>query len=61
MLAIAQVGVILAVTWLKARQILHIYLNLRTSTAGWRALFGTFVLVILVIVFGAHLILSLAA
>lgn len=57
-LAGTQVAVILALTALKARQILAIYLNLRASTAGWRVLFGAFVLAILGVVLGGHLLVG---
>lgn len=57
-LAGTQVALILALTAVKARQILAVYLNLRTSTAGWRMLFGAFVLAILGVVLGGHLLVG---
>lgn len=57
-LAGTQVALILALTALKARQILSVYLNLRTSSAGWRALFASFVLAILGIVLGGHVLVG---
>lgn len=52
------VALILAVTWVKARQILAVYLNLRASTAGWRGFFAALVLVILAVILGGHLLLA---
>ncbi|MFA7429706.1 MAG: cytochrome C oxidase subunit IV family protein [Rhodospirillaceae bacterium] len=43
-------AIILAVTIFKARQILHVYLNLRASTTGWRTLFTALIVLILGIV-----------
>ncbi|WP_404385495.1 cytochrome C oxidase subunit IV family protein [Caenispirillum salinarum] len=57
-LAGTQVALILALTAVKARQILHVYLNLRTSTGGWRVLFTAFVLAILGVVLGGHLLVG---
>lgn len=54
------VAFILAVTWVKARQILAIYLNLRAAPAGWRGFFGGLVLVILGLILGGHLLVGLA-
>lgn len=45
--------VILAVTLIKARQILDIYLNLRAATTGWRVAFTALILLILGIVLAA--------
>lgn len=57
-LAGTQVALILALTALKARQIMHVYLNLRASTGGWRVLFTAFVLAILGVVLGGHLLVG---
>jgi len=37
---------VLALTIIKSRQILSVYLNLRASTSGWRTFFLAFILVI---------------
>ncbi|MCW8861795.1 MAG: cytochrome C oxidase subunit IV family protein [Rhodospirillales bacterium] len=39
-------ALVLAATALKAQQILYVYLNLRQSTAGWRAFFIAFLIVV---------------
>jgi heme/copper-type cytochrome/quinol oxidase subunit 4 len=57
-LAGSQVALILALTAVKARQILHVYLNLRASTGGWRVLFAAFVLAILGVVLGGHVLVG---
>jgi hypothetical protein len=46
-LAWLPLGILAATTVLKAREILSVFLNLRTSTPGWRGLFLTFVGLIL--------------
>lgn len=46
-------AIILAIAFVKARQILDIYLNLKAATAGWRALFTALVVLILAIVLAA--------
>ncbi len=45
-LGLSWVGLVLAVTVIKARQILYVYLNLRQSTGGWRAFFMAFLLAV---------------
>lgn len=54
------VAFILAVTWIKAHQILAVYLNLRAAPAGWRGFLGGLVLAILGLIMGGHLLVSLA-
>ncbi|MGC2856544.1 cytochrome C oxidase subunit IV family protein [Novispirillum sp. DQ9] len=46
-------ALILAMTLVKARQILDIYLNLKAASVGWRALFTALVVAILGIVLAA--------
>ncbi len=53
-----QVTVILVLTAVKARQILSVFLNLRRSTAGWRALFAAFVIAILAVILGGHMVIG---
>lgn len=50
---------VLAVTWVKARKILAVYLNLSTAPAGWRGFLGGLVMLILGLVLGGHLLVAL--
>lgn len=54
------VAFVLAVTWVKARQILAVYLNLSAAPAGWRGFLGGLVMVILALILGGHLLVGLA-
>lgn len=51
-LSLLSVAVLLAAAGVKAVQILWVFLNLRGSTATWKATFVAFLLVILAIVLG---------
>lgn len=52
-LALWQIGLVLILAAVKARQILRIYLNLRVSTPGWRGMFVTFVVIITALIWAA--------
>jgi hypothetical protein len=54
-------GILVATTFLKAWEILSVFLNLRTSTPGWRGLFLVFVGLILGGVLASRGILVLLA
>jgi len=55
-LALLPVAILLLASGVKGVQILWVFLNLRISTVTWKATFGAFFLVILVVVFACDVI-----
>ncbi len=49
-------GVLMVVTWLKARLILLYFLDLKSATGGWSTGFGALVIFILIALFGLYII-----
>ena len=47
-------GVLLAISWAKARTILQVYLNLRAAPRHWRSGFNGVLIFLLLVIFGLY-------
>ena len=47
-------GVLLAISWAKARTILQVYLNLRAAPRHWRSSFNGVLIFLLLVIFGLY-------